>query len=247
MDKRKRNLELGSPRILSQKRVKLRKHLFGSLKRHFEELHKQRLSRIPAFRIADGLEEIKERAGKLLIKKDRIVIGICGASSSGKTTIANYLKNSLENAIAIALDDYHRSKMIALKFQLYYDDPSTYDFRMLRSSINAFIRGKPFKKPVMDRASWQRVGFEEMDVKGKKILILDNPHVFNKKIADLLDLKVYIESSLSKQIRRALKRDHKLLNRPIKRVISRQLGTRGLSMYKYVLPQKLDADMIIIH
>lgn len=76
-----------------------------------------------------------------------ITIGICGASGSGKSTMAREIRDSLTcNALILGQDCYYKDYS-HLPFQercrINYDEPDVFDFDELLEDLNALERGGP--------------------------------------------------------------------------------------------------------
>src|SRR3990170_1319491 len=118
--------------------------------------------------------------------KKSFIIGITGVSGSGKTAISKILAKKIKATI-IHLDDYwkyHNVEMRPRKEWKKWEHPSSIDFNRLYKEI---VKLKRLNK--------------------NKIIIVEGFHVLhNKKIRDILDLKIYISLSDNLVIKRRLEK-----------------------------------------
>ncbi len=83
-------------------------------------------------------------------------------------------------------------------------------------------------------------------VKPKKVIILEGILVLDeKKIRDLADIKIFVESDDDLRFIRRLKRDMVERGRSLDSIINQYLSTVKPMYHKYIKPQKKYADIII--
>jgi len=180
-------------------------------------------------------------------------MGIAGGSGSGKTF---FLKCFLEHfanyeASLVSQDDYYipvAHNMTKEENKLYnFDLPATIDYRHFEDDITSLIEGKTVLKREYTFNNPNIVP-RMLEIRPAPILIVEGLFILHfKKIAELLDLKIFIEADNGIALSRRLKRD---------------LDERGYShddaMYKwvnhvvpayeeYLLPYKGECDQVIVN
>ena len=118
------------------------------------------------------------------------VMGICGASCSGKTTVSKeIMKRYNDNdVLVISQDNYY----FGGNENTNYDIPSAIDFDKLVIDLQDLINGKSIHMPQYDFKTHQRKD-ETIYIEPKKNIIVEGILIFSKKeLRELFDLKVYI-------------------------------------------------------
>lgn len=181
------------------------------------------------------------------------IIGIAGGSGSGKTFFLNcFLKHfSKDEVCLVSQDDYYvpvDPNMTAEENKLYnFDLPVTIDNLHFEDDITKLINGEIITKKeyTFNNPSLKP---KILEIKPAPILIIEGLFILHfKKIAGLIDLKIFIEAD-----------DHIALQRRI----NRDVAERGYSyedvMYKwenhvvpayreYLLPYRDEAHQIILN
>lgn len=179
------------------------------------------------------------------------IIGIAGGSGSGKTFFLKCFQEHFTDAEVslVSQDDYYipvAHNMTKEENKLYnFDLPSTIDHDHFEGDIEKLINGETILKTEYTFNNPDAIP-KILEIKPAPILIVEGLFILHfKKIAQLLDLKIFIEADEDVALQRRLKRD---------------LLERGYShddaMYKwvnhvvpaygeYLLPYKDECDQII--
>ena len=95
-----------------------------------------------------------------------ITIGICGASGSGKSTMAQEIRNSLTcNALILGLDCYYKDHShlpFEERCRINYDEPDVFDFDELLEDLTALERGEPITRNAYDYTNHMRADTDEL-------------------------------------------------------------------------------------
>lgn len=141
------------------------------------------------------------------------LIGLCGGSSSGKTTISNYLTPLLNNASQISMDNYFIVN-IKKETETREEYLRNHNFDTLESfNIDLFIdhlkklkKGIPIEMPIYDYSQSIYVGTKTI-YPGKFILV-DGILLFTtQKLRNCFDLMIFVECNKNIRYSRRLKRD----------------------------------------
>ena len=140
-----------------------------------------------------------------------IIVGICGASGSGKSTLAKEIEDSLTCTSAIiGLDCYYRDHSdlpFEERVHINYDEPDIFDFDQLYADIQRLQGGLPITRKGYDYARHMRADSDEL-IQPMDVLILEGIHMFrDKRITDLMSLKVYMHVDIDVCLLRRIKRD----------------------------------------
>lgn len=174
-------------------------------------------------------------------------VGICGASGSGKTFIANIIKEVLEtesmskNDISIISQD---SYYIGGTNSTNYDIPQSIDFDRLHNDLVLLNKGEVVQLPIYDFTIHKRLD-NTIPFNPTRIIIVEGILIFNDIIRNFFHLKVFVEASIPTQIFRRISRDVYERNRDLKDVNTRYEQHVWPSYEKYVGPSRQYADIII--
>ena len=123
-----------------------------------------------------------------------IFIGIVGPSGSGKTTLCKKLKLSNKNHEHIRLDNYFKHpRTFPLKHGFRnWEKPSNLKFNILLEHLKALQGGKiVYTKSFPKKAGAKP---KPITLKPKTIILIEGFMLFkDKKIRDMLDVKIYLE------------------------------------------------------
>jgi uridine kinase len=178
------------------------------------------------------------------------VIGICGASCSGKTTVSKEIMkkyqtkgNSTDEIVMISQDNYY----FGGNEETNYDIPSAIDFEKLISDVKDLMNGKEIEMPQYDFKTHQRKK-ETIKVQPKKFILVEGILIFcSKELRDLFDIKVYILTYGELCYYRRLKRDVEERGRSVKEVSERYFRDVLPSSKTYVEPMIQFSDIALIN
>lgn len=181
--------------------------------------------------------------------KNIMIIGIAGGSGSGKTTIAQKIKDYFDDEVAILCHDYYYKAndeiSIEERKKLNYDHPNSFETELLIKHLKMLKNGDKIDHPVYSFVEHTRLK-ETVEVKPKRVIIVEGILIFeNKELCDLMDIKVFVDTDADVRIIRRLLRDVKERGRDLDSVVSQYLGTVKPMHEEFVDPSKKRADIII--
>ena len=182
--------------------------------------------------------------------KKGIIIGIAGASGSGKTLVANNVMNSLgsEKVVMIQEDSYYRD-LSDIPFDertgRNFDHPDAFDHQLLAKHLAELVEGKAISHPIYDYATHSRKK-ETKTVGPHTIIILEGILILNEPaLRDLMDIRIFIDTSPDICFIRRLKRDINERARTVDGIITQYEETVRPMYFQFVEPSKRYADIII--
>lgn len=179
-----------------------------------------------------------------------IVIGVTGGSGSGKTSVSKQILNQFSSlsVMLIEQDSYYKDQShltFEERLKTNYDHPLAFDNDLFFEHLTELISGNIIEKPVYDYAEHTRskeviyeVPREVILVEG--ILILDD-----KRLRNLMDIKVYVETDDDTRLARRILRDIHERGRTVESVIQQYLDVVKPMHLQFVQPTKRYADIII--
>ena len=180
----------------------------------------------------------------------RLVIGICGGTGSGKTTIAERIISVLAPASVLVLqqDHYYRDfPQLSLeeRTQLNFDHPDSFDTPLLVEHVRKLSEGQAIDRPVYDFAKYERAR-ETIRIESYPAIILEGILIFeNKALRDLMDIKIFVDTDADLRFIRRLRRDIVERGRTVESVAAQYLSTVRPMHLEFVEPSKRHADVII--
>jgi len=179
-----------------------------------------------------------------------MIIGICGGTGSGKTTIARAIVSAIgkERVILIEQDSYYRNLAdmpLDERHQANFDHPDSIDSEMLYNHLRRLKSGDPIEMPVYDFKSHTR-NAETDHIEPKPVVLVEGILIFAEpRIAGLLDVKVFVDTPDDIRFIRRLKRDINERGRTMESVIAQYFRTVRPMHHEFVETSKRLADVII--
>lgn len=178
------------------------------------------------------------------------IIGISGASGSGKTTASKKIIASLdiENTLLISQDSYYKD-LNHLSFEQRhnqnFDHPDALDLRLLEAHIKSLRTGIAIDQPIYDFGNHSRQN-ETNKIFPKKIIIIEGTLVLSQDfLRALYDMSVYVDINQEKCLERRIIRDLQERGRSKESVLDQYEKTVKPMFEKFILPGKLHADLVI--
>ncbi len=179
-----------------------------------------------------------------------MIIGICGGTGSGKTTVARRILENVsdEQVVFFQQDSYYRNledMPIELRHQINFDHPDALDNELFINHIKALRAGEAIKMPVYDFSIHTRKA-ETIHVEPKPIMIIEGILIFvDAALRSLMDIKIFVDTNDDLRFIRRLQRDVNERGRTVESVIKQYLETVRPMHEQFVEPSKRHADVII--
>lgn len=178
-----------------------------------------------------------------------LMIGIAGGTGSGKSTLTEKLKKTFGDDITvISYDNYYRSQnqlSMEERKKTNYDHPKALETELLVEHLAALKRGETIEAPVYDFTQHTR-SRETITLTPTKIILVEGILVLaDKRIRELLDIKIYVDADADERILRRVARDVKERGRTLEDVTAQYLETVKPMHYIYVAPSRRDADLVV--
>ncbi|KAF4666815.1 hypothetical protein FOL47_003888 [Perkinsus chesapeaki] len=180
------------------------------------------------------------------------VIGVCGGTASGKTTVCNQLEALLadedvgflpSDAFYKNLNEEEKKKAYAGDFD--FDSPDAIDFEELKQCVRDLRSWHDVHIPLYDFTRHTRKE-ETTTLKAHQVIIVEGILIFNDpELRDLMDLKIFVECDADIRLARRVIRDIAERGRELENVLGQYQRFVKPSYEKYVEPGKRFADVII--
>lgn len=178
------------------------------------------------------------------------IIGIAGGTGSGKTTVVKKIVNALppHYVAVVPLDSYYNdtSHMTDEERHLInFDHPDAFDWKLLNKQINMLRNGMPIEQPTYSYILCNRLK-ETVHVEPKPVIIIEGiMTLINKKLRDLMDLKIFVDTDSDERLIRNIQRDVVERGRTVDMVLERYLNVLKPMHEQFIEPTKKYADLII--
>ena len=176
------------------------------------------------------------------------IIGITGGSGSGKTTIVRKIAEIIPDFLFIPQDNYYKSAEYMSNKNITafnFDHPDAFDNEFIINQLNDLKNFKEVEMPQYDFVHHRRMN-ESIKIKPKKLIIFEGIMIlFDKRIRDLIDLKLYVDTPDDIRFIRRLERDTTERGRTVESVIKQYIEVVRPGHYEFIEPTKRYADLII--
>lgn len=178
-----------------------------------------------------------------------IIIGIAGGTGAGKSTFTKRLKEEFKDNVAVIYHDNYYRRQDEIPFEerkkVNYDHPDSLETQLLLEHLHLLKDGKAIDCPLYDYSQHNRSS-QTIHIEPRPIIITEGILLLaDKRIRDLLDIKIYVEADADERILRRLVRDVKERGRDIDNIVEQYLTTVKPMHYLYVEPTRAMADIVI--
>ncbi|MFZ0640440.1 MAG: uridine kinase [Candidatus Acidiferrales bacterium] len=178
------------------------------------------------------------------------VIGICGGTGSGKTTITDRLSRALLDDGVVVLQQDHYYKDLshlssAERARCNFDHPNALDTPLFVEHIRDLREGRAIERPVYDFTQHRRVS-ETVRIESRPAILVEGILIFeNEQLRSLMDVKIFVDTDADLRFIRRLARDIRERGRTVDSVIEQYQQTVRPMHLEFVEPSKRYADIII--
>jgi len=182
--------------------------------------------------------------------KNGIIIGIAGASGSGKTLVAkNIFENLGSDKVVIMQEDSYYKDLTDIPFDARtgknFDHPEAFDHSLLQYHLSELIKGNSISHPIYDYKTHSRLK-ETKTVGPHRVVVLEGILIMSDpKLRNLMDIKVFIHTEPDICFIRRLKRDINERARSVESIINQYMETVRPMYFQFIEPAKRYADIII--
>lgn len=178
------------------------------------------------------------------------IIGIAGGTGSGKTTVVRKIAEALppHYVAVVPLDSYYNdtTNMTAEERRaINFDHPDAFDWKLLIEHVKQLKAGNAVEQPTYSYIESNRQK-ETVHVEPKPVIIIEGiMTLLNKKLRDMMDLKIFVDTDSDERLIRNIQRDVVERGRTVEMVIDRYLKVLKPMHEQFIEPTKKYADLIV--
>lgn len=182
--------------------------------------------------------------------KPPLIVGICGGTGSGKSTITRKVLEAITpaNAVVICHDAYYKDHPVLSaeeRAKLNFDHPDAIETALLVEHLRQLRAGQAIDVPSYDFATHRRVR-EVTRVELRPAVILEGILILeNRALREMMDIKIFVDTDADIRFMRRLKRDINKRGRTMESVVEQWMATVRPMHMEFVEPSKRFADVII--
>ena len=178
------------------------------------------------------------------------IIGIAGGTGSGKTTVVKKIVEALppHYVAVVPLDSYYNDTTEMTEEERHainFDHPDAFDWKLLIKQVNELRKGNAIEQPTYSYIKCNRLP-ETIHVEPKPVIIIEGiMTLLNKKLREMMDLKIFVDADSDERLIRNIQRDIMERGRDVKMVVDRYLEVLKPMHEQFIEPTKRYADVII--
>ena len=181
---------------------------------------------------------------------DITIIGIAGGTGSGKSTVVRKIVEALppHHVAVVPLDSYYNDTTGMTEEErraINFDHPDAFDWKLLIKQVNDLRNGLTIEQPTYSYLLCNRLK-ETIHVEPKPVIIIEGiMTLLNKRLRDIMDLKVFVDADPDERLIRNIQRDTIDRGRTVSMVVERYLEVLKPMHEQFIEPTKRYADLII--
>ena len=178
------------------------------------------------------------------------IIGIAGGTGSGKTTVVKRIAKALPPhcAAVVPLDAYYNDTTELTpeeRAAINFDHPDAFDWKLLTEHIKKLKNGEAIEQPTYSYIESNRQK-ETIHVEPKPVIIIEGiMALHHKKLRDMMDLKIFVDTDDDVRLIRNIRRDVVERGRTVDMVLDRYEKVLKPMHEQFIEPTKKFADLII--
>lgn len=171
------------------------------------------------------------------------IIGIAGGTGSGKTTVVKKIVEALppDYVAVVPLDSYYNDTTGLTDEErkaINFDHPDAFDWKLLIHQVNELRQGKAIEQPTYSYILSNRLP-ETIHVDPKPVIIIEGiMTLLNKRLRDMMDLKIFVDCDSDERLIRNIQRDTIDRGRTVSMVVDRYLKVLKPMHEQFIEPTK---------
>lgn len=179
-----------------------------------------------------------------------LIIGIAGGTGSGKTTVVRKIIESLPPGEVVLLpqDSYYKDSShvpVEERQNINFDHPDAFEWNLLSKHVSMLKEGKDIEQPTYSYLTCTRQP-ETIHIVPRDVVIIEGILALcDKKLRNLMDLKIFVDADSDERLIRVIQRDIVERGRTAEAVMERYTRVLKPMHQQFIEPTKRYADLII--
>ncbi|POM59199.1 Uridine Kinase [Phytophthora palmivora] len=181
-----------------------------------------------------------------------LVVGVCGGSGSGKTTLSRAIMAEFgADRVSYLSHDYYYKDLAHLTMEQRakhnFDHPDALETDLMVKHLKQLRAGKTVDVPIYDFGTHSRCK-ATTPMKPNSVILVEGILIFaDQALADLMDIKIFVETAADIRLVRRMHRDMEERGRTAESVMEQYMKTVRPMHMMFVEQSKRVADIIIPH
>lgn len=179
-----------------------------------------------------------------------LIIGICGGTGSGKTTVVNKILEILpaDHVAILSQDSYYKDNSnipVEERKFINFDHPNSIEFDLLYKHIIELKKGNSIEMPKYSYITCTRAK-ETIHVDSKEVILVEGILLFtDERIRNVCNIKVFVDAPADERLLRVIKRDIIERGRSVEQTLDRYMNSVKPMHEQFIEPTKRFADIIV--
>ncbi len=179
-----------------------------------------------------------------------LIIGIAGGTGSGKTTVVRKIMESLPKGEVVLLpqDSYYKDSShvpVEERQNINFDHPDAFEWSLLSRHVALLKEGKSIEQPTYSYLTCTRQP-QTIHIEPRDVIIIEGILALcDKKLRNLMDLKIFVDADPDERLIRVIQRDMVERGRTAEAVMERYTRVLKPMHLQFIEPCKRYADLII--
>jgi uridine kinase len=180
-----------------------------------------------------------------------LVIGVTGGTASGKSYVCKQICDSFPDeghVTLLQMDHFYKGltpEQMADVSNYNFDEPAAFDWEAYSTALDNLVNKGATDIPVYCFKTHSRLQQTQTIKAGQIVIVEGILSLFDKKMRDMMDVKIYVEADADLRLGRRIVRDQKSRGRSLQSILQQYFQTVKPSFENYTLPCKKYADIII--
>lgn len=177
------------------------------------------------------------------------IIGVAGASASGKTTVCRKITDGLGDlrCVLISFDWFYYGLPANTDAAQYnFDHPDAFDFKALLATLSAMEERRPISVPTYDFSTHRRAAHKSVELHAADVIIIEGILAFyDPSLRRSMHLKIFVDEDADICLSRRIQRDAAKRGRSIQSILDQYTRFVKPAFEEFILPTKRYADIVL--
>jgi len=210
---------------------------------------------MPFFAFENDACDQKEFTPTRKAKGDAFVIGVCGGTASGKTSVCSKIleqlqkETGLSRVVILSQDSYYKDLAPEARANVAnynFDHPDAFDWDLIELHLTRLKHKKPIEVPHYSFVTHSRLPDKTTAIFSADVVLFEGILVFwEERIRRLMDMKVFVDTDDDVRLIRRIRRDIASRGRTLESVLGQYEHFVKPAFDQFIAPTKRFADVVV--